>query len=81
MIVSLEESMSRRDFSSHSNRWMPAIQLAKAQSVVDFNLAFGGQNNTHGLGFNSKMKLKASSSLRQKRSAVTSQVRSEEADA
>jgi hypothetical protein len=81
MITSLEKCMRERDLRSRSNRWKPAIQLAKAQSIIDFNLAFGGQSNTQGLGFNSKMKLNSTSSLRQKRSAVTSLVRDEEANA
>ena len=74
LVSDLAKSSSQRQ--AGSNRWKAGPALSSAESITEFNLAFGGQRGTAGLGFGSTSQ-RTKTSLRKKRSTVVAAVRSE----
>jgi hypothetical protein len=66
-----------RDQQSNVRRWLPSVALERFESILSFNITFGGHSGRHGLGFVRKTNLRLGS-LREKRKAITILVKEEE---
>ena len=80
LISSLAASKSVEELRSAF--WKPSKALSAAESIIDFNLKFGGHAGTAGLGFNPKKRKRkpGCSHLKERRAAISASIRSDEAD-
>ena len=78
LIATLAKSAVEHDSRSNSKQWKPATALSDAENILDFNLSFGGQTSSAGLGAGSS---RGKLSLRERRSAIVDITRGHLADA
>jgi len=78
----LAELSRNKAKSSKARQWSPGVALDELESIISFNIAFGGRcdNKKLGLGADHSTNLK-NASLREKRQAISALCKSEVADA